>query len=134
MYDLHISDFYKDTARIILTLYQRFPTKTTLYVEDICGPDTPDDFGLHSPRHQACFSSIVWLAEENYLRYSQTMQQDAFDEAVLSQACFTHFSSLIYDEEAQTTKIAKLKDLVFNKSSLELDTFMHSEMRLFAQK
>jgi len=134
MFDLHISDFNKDTARIILTLYRRFPVKTTLYVEDICGPDSPDEFGLHSPRHTACFSAILWLAEEKYLRYNQTIQQEAFDEVVLTQACFTHFSSIDRLSNPTRTKISQLENILESKNSTELDSFIHQEMVLFSQK
>lgn len=93
MHDLHIGDFYKDVAGILITLYMRFPQKSTLYIEDINGPDTPDEFGLHSPRHLSCFSAALWLAEEGYLRFTQTIHQDALDEVVLTQAAFLFFSS-----------------------------------------
>ena len=63
MADLHIDDFYRDSAMILLRLYTTFPRKTVLYVDDICGPDAPDEFGLHSERHQSCFSAMTWLAE-----------------------------------------------------------------------
>ena len=117
-----------------MTLYRRFPVKTTLYVEDICGPDQPDEFGLHSPRHTACFGAIIWLAEENYLRYEQAMQQEAFDEVVLSQACFNHFSSLAFEQNPAQTNISHLKYILENKSSDELDTFMHQAMKDFLRK
>ena len=42
MSDLHIDDFYHDAGLILALLYAVFPRKTTLYVEDISGPDTPD--------------------------------------------------------------------------------------------
>ena len=63
MADIHIDDFYRDVATIFLRLYAVFPRKSTLYVEDICGPDQPDEFGLHHPRFQAGFSAMVWLAD-----------------------------------------------------------------------
>lgn len=123
MHDLHISDFCKDTARIILNLYRRFPTKSTLYMEDICGPDTPDEFGLHSPRFIACFSATLWLAEEGYIRFGQTVQQEAIEDAVLTQKCFTHFSSFsgVTLNKAQT-RIQELEFILRNKNS---DTLIH---------
>ena len=77
MADLHIDDFYRDVATIFLRLYAVFPRKTILYVEDICGPDQPDEFGLHHPRFQAGFSAMVWLAEEGYLNFQDTMTSKA---------------------------------------------------------
>jgi hypothetical protein len=84
MADLHLDDFYGDVARSLLTLLQTFPRPHTLFVEDICGPDEPDEFGLHSKRHQACFAALLWLAEEGYLRHAGPVRQEAIDQAVLS--------------------------------------------------
>lgn len=73
--DLHIDDFCKDTARILLTLYKRFPLKTTIYVEDFAGSDEPDEFGLHSPRFDAGFSALIWLQEQDYISFSGTIRK-----------------------------------------------------------
>ena len=56
--------------------------------QDICGPDEPDEFGVHSHRYQACFATLLWLGEEGYIRYKDTIRQDAIDQAVLSGRCF----------------------------------------------
>ncbi len=101
MADIHIEDFYKDTARILLQLYMLFPRKTSVYVEDIAGPDAPDEFGLHSPRHMACFGAMLWLAEEGHLRYVDTIRQEAIDQAVLTRDTFVTLSSLTNDPVLQ---------------------------------
>ncbi len=93
MADLHIEDFYRDVAKIFLTLYATFPRKIILYVEDICGPDQPDEFGLHHPRFEAGFSAMVWLAEHGYINFQETIRQEALDQAVLSQKAFLLLSS-----------------------------------------
>ncbi len=93
MADLNIDDFYRDCAVIMLQLYSSFPRKTVLYVDDICGADTPDEFGLHSERHQAAFSAMVWLAEVGYISFADTIRQEALDQAVLSQRGFLLLSS-----------------------------------------
>ena len=93
MADLHIHDFYHDVAKIFLHLYAVFPRKTILYAEDICGPDQPDEFGLHSERHQSCFSAMVWLAEAGYISFSETVREEALDQAVLNQKGFLLLSS-----------------------------------------
>lgn len=93
MSDIHIDDFYKDVARIFLRLYLTFPRKTILYVEDICGEDEPDDFGLHSDRFLSGFGAMIWLGEHDYLRYDDTLQQEAIDQAVLSEKGFILLSS-----------------------------------------
>lgn len=93
MADIHIDDFYKDVALIWLRLYSQFPRKIILYVDDICGPDEPDEFGLHSERWLACFSAMIWLAEQGYLRFDQPIRQEAIDQAVLTEAGFLMLSS-----------------------------------------
>lgn len=93
MADLHIDDFYRDAALILLHLYTRFPRKTILYVDDICGPDTPDEFGLHTERYQSCFSAMVWLSDQGYIQFDETVRDEALDQAVLSQKGFLMLSS-----------------------------------------
>ena len=93
MADLHIDDFYRDCALIMLRLYATFPRKTVLYVDDVCGPDTPDEFGLHSERHQSGFSAMTWLAEAGYLTFSETIREEALDQVVLTPWGFLMLSS-----------------------------------------
>lgn len=93
MADIHIDDFYRDCAMIFLRLYSTFPRKIVLYVDDICGPDTPDEFGLHSERHQAGFSAMTWLAEAGYVQFDETIREEALDQAVLTQRGFLLLSS-----------------------------------------
>lgn len=93
MSDLHIDDFCKDSAKILVALYAKFPQKLILYVEDIAGPDEPDEFGLHSPRHQACFSTMLWLGETDYISYIQPIRQEALESATLTHRGFTFLTS-----------------------------------------
>lgn len=97
--DIHIDDFYRDTARILVALYNQFPRKTTLYVEDIAGPDKPDEFGLHSPRHLACFHTILWLAQTDYVHYESLIRQEAADQIVLSHRGFLLLTSMHNSEK-----------------------------------
>ncbi|RJG08771.1 hypothetical protein D3879_23135 [Pseudomonas cavernicola] len=90
--DLQIDDFYKDAAAGLLQLYQAFPRKVGLYVEDLIGREEPDEFGLPSKRHQSCFGALLWLADEGYLRYESTIHHDALDQAVLSEKGFLRLS------------------------------------------
>lgn len=91
--DIHIDIFYKDVARTLVRLYESFPNKIILYVDEIAGEDQPDEFGLHSPRYLAGFSTLIWLAEEGFLRFTDTIKQDALDQTVLSQSSFFLLSS-----------------------------------------
>ncbi|MBB1520984.1 hypothetical protein [Aquipseudomonas guryensis] len=90
--DLQIDEFYKDAAAGMLLLYQAFPRKVALYVEDLIGREEPDEFGLPSKRHQSCLGALLWLAEEGYLRYDSTIGYDALDQAVLSEKGFLRLS------------------------------------------
>jgi len=98
--DLHIDDFHKDVAGGLLMLYQAFPRKTTLYVEDLIGHEEPDEFGLPSKRHQGCLGALLWLAEEGYIRYESTIQFQAIDQAVLTEKAFMRLSRSIVDGKA----------------------------------
>ncbi|MBE8717105.1 hypothetical protein [Cellvibrio polysaccharolyticus] len=84
MADLHMTDFYRDTARILVQLYNHFPNTIILYADDISGPNTPDEFGLPSARFQSCFSTMLWLAETGLIRYATTIRQEALDQTTLS--------------------------------------------------
>lgn len=90
--DLQIDDFYKDAARGLLLLYQTFPRKMALYVEDLIGREEADEFGLPSKRHQSCMGALLWLAEEGYLRFDSSIAYDALDQAVLSEKGFLRLS------------------------------------------
>ncbi|PAU58588.1 hypothetical protein BZL41_17640 [Pseudomonas sp. PIC25] len=93
--DLQIDDFYKDAAAGLLMLYQAFPRKIALYVEDLIGREEPDEFGLPSKRHQSCLGALLWLAEEGYLRFDSTIQYDALDQAVLTEKGFLRLSRAV---------------------------------------
>jgi hypothetical protein len=127
--DIHIDDFYKDAARILVLLYSHFPRKITLYVDDISGPDTPDEFGLHSPRHQACFHTMLWLASTGYLDYGQMVYQDALDEACLTHKAFLLLNSVLDDDsgsrepdEETPAILAGLDSLAINRLKKELNS------------
>tara|TARA_B100000676_G_scaffold151642_1_gene149639 strand:- start:49 stop:333 length:285 start_codon:yes stop_codon:yes gene_type:complete len=49
MADINIEKFYQHIGKILSILYAEFPSKTPLYVDDVAGIDTPDEYGLHSP-------------------------------------------------------------------------------------
>ncbi len=104
MADIHVEEFYKDAAVALVQLYGAFPRRVDLYVEDIAGPDEPDEFGLHSKRHMACFGALLWLAEEGFLRYVDTIRQEALDQAVLSQEAFIRLSSPASDALVEELK------------------------------
>ena len=92
MSDINVDDFFKDAARVLLVLYAAFPRRHSVFVEDICGNEEPDEFGLPSDRHLACFGAMLWMGEENLLRFEDTIRSEAIDQAVLTGSCFTLLS------------------------------------------
>jgi hypothetical protein len=91
--DIHIDDFFKDAARTLTRLYLTFPRKAPVLVEEIAGPVTTDEFGVPGTRFLSCFGTLLWLAEEGYLRYEATIRMDAIDQAVLTGRCFSVLST-----------------------------------------
>ena len=83
--DLNFEDFCQDSARVFLSLMVQFPLPTTLYIEDIVGPEPEDEFGIKSERYLRTLGTISWLAHEGYIRYSQQVNQEAFDDTVLTE-------------------------------------------------
>lgn len=138
MSDLHIDDFYHDAGLVLVRLYAAFPRKTTLYVEDISGPDTPDEFGLHSERFASCFSTMLWLADTGYLRYESTIRQEALDQAVLTERGFLLLcapcplpSRTQFDENtppsviaSAQTNIQQLRTALKSRSSIDIGRVM----------
>lgn len=84
MFDIHIEEFFHDSFAALHTLYQAFPKKCNVFVEDIAGPDQPDDYGLHSDRFQSCFGALLWLEMEGFIRFESTLRQEAIDQASLT--------------------------------------------------
>lgn len=146
MTDIHIDDFYKDVAIIFIRLYATFPRKTILYVDEVCGADEPDEFGLHSERFLSGFSAMVWLTEHDYLKCDGPIKQEALDQAVLSEQGFLILSSRseldFGDEEDQKTvdasgvplsimeqsktNINQLRKAVKSQSSIMIRQSVHS--------
>lgn len=130
--DLHIDDFCKDAAKIMILLYRRFPTKTTLYVEDISGPDQPDEFGLHSPRFEACFSAMIWLQETDYITFSHTMRQEGVEQATLTHRSFSLLSSLDEQFDQNTPPIRRIDVLKNQLDKATSEQLKETVLRLFS--
>lgn len=139
MTDINVDDFFKDAAKALVALYGVFPRRHALFVDDIHAPEEPDEFGLHSERYQACFGALLWLGEEDYLRFEDTIRNEAIDQAVLTGRAFTLLSSpagpLAGEPSSQqgdhtglpelvrierSTHIYQIKSALKNRSSIEL--------------
>ena len=144
--DINVDDFCKDAGRALLMLYHAFPRPHTLFVEDICGRDRTDEFGMHSDRHVACFSALLWLAEEGLLRYVDTIRQEAVDQAVLTGRCFSLLSTPApgFDPRhadglpeslrlEQQTHVHRLERALAERSSTRVRTVVLDLMRAFVR-
>lgn len=135
--DLHIDDFCQDVARILLDLFAVFPLKHAIYVEDISGPDTPDEVGLHSRRFEACLGTMLWLAEEGWLRYDSLIYREGIDQAVLTNKAFLLLSAqsqLLYAEvpeqpdavrQHKQTRVAQLRHALQQRDSQQISHLVH---------
>jgi hypothetical protein len=113
MTDINVDDFFKDAARTLTALYGVFPRRQAIFVDDVYQMEEPDEFGLHSDRYQACFSTLLWLGEEGYLRFEDTIRGEAIDQAVLTGRAFTLLSSPVAptgtDEEPDLPDLVRLE-------------------------
>ncbi|KMQ74740.1 hypothetical protein [Marinobacter subterrani] len=125
MADIHVEEFYKDVAIALTQLYGAFPRRVNVFVEDIAGPDEPDEFGLHSKRHMACFGALLWLAEEGLLRYVDTIRQEALDQAVLTRHAFIRLSAPAPDALAREFGVADGKATGALPPSIQEDLSTH---------
>lgn len=120
MLDAQLDWFYRDTAHILLSLYRAFPRQISIYIEDISGLDTPDEYGLHSKRHMACFHSIMWLQEEGFIRYQDVENQDAYNHCVLTLAALSRLARPI--KKGEQTLADALYEAVLDKSTPLIET------------
>jgi len=135
--DLHIDDFCQDVARVLINLHACFPLKHAVYVEDISGPDEPDEVGLHSPRFSACLGAMLWLAEEGWIRYDTLIYQEGIDQAVLTQKAFLVLSAqsdVLYADipdqpllvkQQKATRIEQLRTAIKSKKSSQINDMVH---------
>lgn len=115
MADINVENFYQHIAKILSILYAGFPTKQALYVDEVAGIDEPDEYGLHSPHYTAGFYAMIWLAEEDYLRYADTIRQDGVDQACLTHKAFLRLTDAcdpIYIEPVITGDDSNVVSLV----------------------
>lgn len=103
MTDLNVDDFFHDAARALIILYQVFPRRKAVFVDDIIEAEEPDEFGMYSNRYLACYSSLLWLGEEGFLRFEDSINSEAIDQAVLTGRCFTLLSSPVRDMRSPST-------------------------------
>jgi hypothetical protein len=133
MTDIHIDDFYRDTAKTLVTLYNTFPRHIMLFVEDICGPDAPDDFGLHSKRHDACLSALMWLGTSDYIQYKALIKREAIEEATLTHRAFILLNSAPTPQGINAAEPHGSADLLINQLREQLQSGTSSTLALFVK-
>lgn len=117
--------------------YLQFPRPVQLFVEDLTGPQEIDEYGLPNARHMACFSTLLWLGEEGFIRYADTIRQDAVDQVTLTGRCFTALISPAagvlsgqdsdlptYLQLEQSTHIHRLRAALKERDSIAIRTAM----------
>lgn len=137
MTDINIDDFFKDSAKILVQLYSVFPRRHSVFVDDISGAEETDEFGMHSERYLSCFGAMLWLGEEGYLRYEDTVRQDSIDQAVLTARSFEVLTTPAPNHEPidvtnmpdsvrleQSTTISRLRNALKERSSIRIRTAM----------
>ncbi|WP_298634154.1 hypothetical protein [uncultured Umboniibacter sp.] len=115
--DLNFEDFCQDSARVFLSLMVQFPLPVTLYIEDIVGPEPEDEFGIKSERYLRTLGTISWLAHEGYIRYSQQVNQEAFDDTVLTEK---GLRLLLNPIQGHTTLLDQLRSQLNEPSKIPL--------------
>ncbi|MCZ6640063.1 MAG: hypothetical protein O7F71_00680 [Gammaproteobacteria bacterium] len=146
MTDINVDDFFKDAARALVQLYKTFPRRHAVFVDEIHATEELDEYGMHSERYLACFGALIWLGEEGYVRYEDTIRQDAIDQAVLTARCFTLLCAPAATLEPmdvtdlpesvrieQSTNIHRLKSAVKQRSSVRVRSAMLNLMTLMSQ-
>jgi len=125
MFDIHIEEFFSDCTKILKQLYLAFPKKSNVFVEDIAGPDQPDEYGIHSDRSQSCFGAMLWLEKERFISFESTLRQEAVDQSVLTAKGLRLMSSICHDEyiNAITDSIYPIKAGL--KGLPNIDTLNH---------
>lgn len=133
MTDLHIDDFYRDAAKTLVMLYNTFPRQITLYVEDIAGEDTPDEFGLHSKRHEACLSTLLWLGNTDYLIYKGLIKREALEDACLSHRAFMLLNSASAASTLNHKELHDSDSLFINQLRKQLKTGSSNTLALLVK-
>lgn len=121
--DIHIEDFIKDVGKTLVILYNAFPIKRAIYIDDICGERIYDEFGLLSNRHNQCLGSLIWLNEEGYIRFEHVLQFEGVEQAVLTQQSYALLHN--YHIASSQLTIDRIRDALAEKDSEALKAAVH---------
>lgn len=123
---VHIDDFHFDTAEVLSKLYAAFPVPYILLVEDLSGPIRWDMTGLPDRRSQACFETLIWLAEHGLMRYRSVEPRSiGVEGAVLSQQGFVLLSGqLVWHTGETASRIQALREARLARAYADLRTII----------
>ena len=118
MSDLNIDDFRRDTAITLIRLYNNFPRPHTLYINEVCGEDGVDEFGLISRRYEACLAAMMWLADEGFIQFKSLIVDQGIEQATL---CLLGIELLLGANPDGISRIEALRLGLSSKSSTKLE-------------
>jgi len=118
MSDLNIDDFRRDAAITLLRLYNNFPRPHNLYIYEVCGEESEDEFGLISKRHEACLATMIWLADEALLQYKSLVVDEGIEQATL---CLLGVELLLGANPEGVSRIEALRQGLASRSSTKLE-------------
>ncbi|MEM9101561.1 MAG: hypothetical protein AAGB12_04505 [Pseudomonadota bacterium] len=108
MIDLHIDDFHRDISLALVKLFNAFPAKHTIYLDEICGEDNKDEFGISSDRHQRCMGALMWLKDEGLIRIDDILPHEGIDQAILTMPTYLLLVRITHQADGQSSKQPKL--------------------------
>ncbi|EED32594.1 conserved hypothetical protein [gamma proteobacterium NOR5-3] len=131
----HIDDFHYSCAEVFCALYFAFPMRHLLLVEDITGPIKWDMTGLPDRRSQACFETLVWLAEHDLLRFRTVEPRDiGVEGAVLTQKAFVLLTGHItWESGDNVSRIEALIEARRNRAYADLGQIVNDVFRANCQ-
>jgi hypothetical protein len=118
MSDLNIDDFRRDTAITLLRLYNNFPRPHTLYISEVCGEDSEDEFGLISRRYEACLAAMMWLSDEGFIQFKTLITDQGIEQATL---CLLGIELLLGANAEGVSRVESLRIGLASKSSTKLE-------------
>ena len=134
MNDVNIDDFYHDIGVVLLSLFQQFPRKVSLFIDDISGPDDMDEFGLHSPRYLSAVGALIWLHDEGYIRYSDIIKQESAEDCTLTQKALVklirpnmsneHFKQANSIDKRESTLAFRMQQALKEQSSIDMQNII----------
>jgi hypothetical protein len=131
----HIDDFYYITSEVFCELYTAFPVRHILLVEDLAGPIKWDMTGLPDRKSRACFETLIWLAEQDFLRYRTVEPQDiGIEGAVLTQKAFVLLTGVLtWEEGVSMSRIEALREARIQRAYDDLGTIIKDIFRANCQ-